>query len=130
MILDTCLLIDTIHGDPDAVRCATELETTSHKLRVSAMTMTELQVGVTRSDNALEEFTEMVEVADSKEIVPVSREIALRGGRLHGESKNRGEEVGLLDCLIAATALAYEEPVVTRNVDHFERFDGVLIHEY
>ena len=130
MILDTCLLIDIIHGDPAAVRCATELEASSHKLRVSAMTMAEVQVGVTRSDNALEEFTEMVEVADSKDIVPVSREIALRGGRLHGESQNRGEVVDLPDCLIAATALDYEEPVVTRNVDHFERFDGVLIHEY
>lgn len=130
MILDTCLLIDVQHGTPDAMRCAAELEESHHRLRVSAITMAELQTGVTRASNSLDEFSEMMQVIGTKDIVPVTRAIALRGGRLHGESQTHGERVDLMDCLIAATALDFEEPVVTRNVDHFDRFDGVLIHEY
>lgn len=92
--------------------------------------MTELQTGVTRATESIDEFTEMMSVTATKDIIPVTRAIGLRGGRLHGKLKNRGESVELDDCLIAATALDYEEPVVNRNVSHFERFEGVLIREY
>lgn len=130
MILDPTFLIDIRHGDPDALRCASTLEGSPHQLRVSAITMAELQTGVTRATESVDEFTEMMEVTATKDIVPVTRAIAHRGGRLHGELKDRGASVELDDCLIAPTALDYEESVVTPNVSHFERFDGVLIQEY
>lgn len=130
MILDTSFLLDVRHSDPDALTCAQEIEASPEQLRVSAITLAELQAGVPRAADALEEYEEIVDVTASKEIVPMTRAITLRGGRLHGELCNAGEEVGLDDCFIAATALDVEEPVVTRNVGHFERFDGVLVRGY
>jgi tRNA(fMet)-specific endonuclease VapC len=34
------------------------------------------------------------------------------------------------DTIIVATALVHEEPVLTRNVKHFERIGGVGIESY
>lgn len=44
--------------------------------------MAELQTGVTRGSDSLQEFTELLDVTASKEIIPVNREIALRGGEI------------------------------------------------
>ena len=130
MILDTSFLLDLRHGDPDAIACARTLEDSPEQVRVSAIPITELQAGVPRASVPLDEHTEVVDVTATKEIVPVTRSIALRGGRLYGEQQNEGQAVELDDCLIAATALEFEEPVVTRNVEHFERFDGLLVRDY
>ncbi|WP_331234704.1 PIN domain-containing protein [Natronorarus salvus] len=118
------------HRDAEAMACAQEIEMGPEQVRVSAITLAELQAGVPRSHEPLVEHTAIVEVTASKEVVPVTRPIALRGGRLYGELQNDGQSVGLGDCLIAATALEFEEPVVTRNTEHFERFDGLLVLEY
>ncbi|MFH5802179.1 PIN domain-containing protein [Haladaptatus sp. CMAA 1911] len=130
MILDTTFLLDLRHTDPDAVASARDLEASPEPLRVSAITLAELQAGVPRVDNSLAEYTEITDVTASKEIIPVTQSIARRGGRFYGELQNDGITVGLDDCLIAATAIEVEEPVVTRNVDHFDRIDGVLVKEY
>lgn len=130
MILDTTFLLDIRHSDADAIACARDLERSPEQLRVSAITVAELQAGVPRAGDPLEEYDRIVEVTATKEVVPVTKSIALRGGRLYGEQQNAGQTVELDDCLIAATALEFEEPVVTRNVSHFDRFDGVLVRDY
>ncbi|MEM4780462.1 MAG: PIN domain-containing protein [Halalkalicoccus sp.] len=130
MILDTAFLLDVRHGDGNAIACAREIEDSPEQVRVSAITLAELQAGVPRAGDPLDEHEAIVQVTATKEIVPVTRAIALRAGRLHGELRAAGEQVGLDDCLVAATALDVEEPVVTRNVTHFERFDGLLVREY
>jgi predicted nucleic acid-binding protein len=42
-------------------------------------------------------------------------------GHLAGERQNDGTPVGDGDVIIGATAAVLEEPVLTRNVDDFER---------
>lgn len=130
MILDTDFLVKLIHQDQGAVTCAQELELSANPLRCSALTIAELQMGVARAQESLAEYQRVVEVVKTKEIVPMTEAIAARAGRLEGELRNRGEPIGLNDCIVAATALHHEEPVVTRNVDHFDRIDGLLLREY
>jgi predicted nucleic acid-binding protein len=130
VILDTAFLLDVRHSDGDAIACARDLEQSPEQLRVSAITMAELQAGVPRAGEPLDEYDRIVKVTATKEVVPVTKSIASRGGRLYGEQQNAGQTVELDDCLIAATALEFEEPVVTRNVSHFDRFDGVLVRGY
>jgi predicted nucleic acid-binding protein len=130
VILDTAFLLDVRHSNGDAIACARDLEQSPEQLRVSAITMAELQAGVPRAGEPLDEYDRIVKVTATKEVVPVTKSIASRGGRLYGEQQNAGQTVELDDCLIAATALEFEEPVVTRNVSHFDRLDGVLVRGY
>ena len=39
-------------------------------------------------------------------VVDLSREIAIEGGRIYAELMKKGEEIELNDCLIAATSLS------------------------
>lgn len=130
MILDTSFLLDIRHGDNGAIRLASQLDSDHVYQRVSSITIAELFAGVPRSSNPDREQENIISVVLSKEVVPIDERIAQRAGRLHGELYNDGTPVEMHDCLIGATAIGFEEPVVTRNVDHFERFDDVTVREY
>lgn len=130
MILDTSFLLDLRYGDPDAISLGRELDESPHQQRVSVITIFELFTGVAQSNNASEEHDRILEVVETKDILPVDWPVATKAGRLHGELINDGNRVDVRDCIIAATALTAEERVVTRNVKHFERFDGLSIRDY
>jgi predicted nucleic acid-binding protein len=59
-------------------------------------------------------------------ILPIAESMAERWGILEGECRLRGIGFNAPDGLIAATALAHELTVVTRNVRHFAGF-GVAV---
>jgi predicted nucleic acid-binding protein len=54
--------------------------------------------------------------------IPLDSKIAERGGEL-----KRDVKVATPDALIAATALAHDLPLMTRNVRHFERVPGLTL---
>ena len=53
-----------------------------------------------------------------------------KAGKISGSLRARGREIDREDCIIGATALLNDEPVVTRNRKHFERIDGLDIETY
>lgn len=53
-----------------------------------------------------------------------------RAGRLAGELANDGTPVGDGGVIIGATALAVDEPVLTRNVEDFEQLGDVSVETY
>jgi predicted nucleic acid-binding protein len=53
-----------------------------------------------------------------------------KAGKISGKLLTRGEEIDREDCIIGATALLNDEPILTRNVDHFSRIDGLEIETY
>lgn len=63
-------------------------------------------------------------------ILPFDSRCARAWGVLVARLQLAGRTVGDLDTLIAAQALAYGMPVVTRNVKHFERTGVTLINPW
>lgn len=51
-------------------------------------------------------------------------------GRAYRHLRDNGALIGTNDLWIAATALAYDLPVLTRNVEHFTRVPGVEVQRY
>ena len=129
MLLDTTFLLDLRYGDADAVSFARELDSSATRQRISVISVFELYTGIAQSDGA-DEHERVLEVIETKDIVPVDWPVATKAGRLHGRLVTTGNQVDVRDCLIAATALTLEESVVTRNADHFERFDGLVVRDY
>lgn len=130
MLLDTPFLVDLLRGDEEAVERAAELEADLVQQRVSAMTLFELFYGVARSDQPAEEREEIEAVLASKPVVEADAAVMQRAGRLAGELAAEGVPVDDGDAVIAASALALDEPVLTRNVEHFERFEGLGVESY
>lgn len=59
-----------------------------------------------------------------------SADVSWHYGRAYRHLRDNGSLIGANDLWIAATALAYDMPVVTRNVDHFRRVPGLDVEAY
>ncbi len=129
MLLDTAFLIDLMNGDEGAVEKARELETNLVQQRLSAMTLLEVYYGAARSKQSAAEREKIENVLASKPVHPADTAVMRKAGRLSGELMNDGNAVADGDVIIGATADVLEEPVLTRNVDDFERL-GVDVDMY
>jgi tRNA(fMet)-specific endonuclease VapC len=102
----------------------------TESIGISVITVAELQHGVRRAAtdmlrNARIQFLESVEEAFP--VYPLNAEIAKLLGNLDAELAMGGEKLDLADLIIAATALALDYSVVTRNTKHFSRVQNLHI---
>lgn len=130
MLLDTAFLIDLLNGDDGAVERAQALEANLVQQRISSMTLFELYYGVGRADQSEAEREEIETVLESKPIHPADTAVMRKAGHLAGELAADGNAVADGDVIIGATAVVVDEPVLTRNVDDFERLPGVDVETY
>lgn len=130
MILDTSFVIDVLRGDSDALERHRRLEGQTDRQRLSAMSVFELFDGVERSFDSSTEREAVVDILETKSVLPADGPVMRTAGRMHGRSVGRGRPVDNRDCVIAATARAHDEPVLTRNVDDFEQFEDVEVRAY
>lgn len=63
-------------------------------------------------------------------VLPATPEVSWQFGRAFRHLRDNGNLIGANDLWIAATGLAYEMPVVTRNVEHFKRVPGLEVESY
>ena len=57
-------------------------------------------------------------------------EVSWHYGRTYRHLKDNGRLIGANDLWIAATGLAYQMSVVTKDVDHFRRVPGLEVESY
>lgn len=60
----------------------------------------------------------------------MTTEVARIGSRIRRDLRKRGEMIGDFDVLIAATAMEAGRPLVTENIHHFERIEGLMVEGY
>ena len=72
-----------------------------------------------RKKTALASWLATLRSTYAERILPIDATVATIWGRLAARAERRGEAVGVIDGLIAATALHYGYTVVTRNVTDF-----------
>lgn len=129
MLLDTAFLIDLMRGDEGAVDRARQLEADLVQQRLSAMTLFELFYGVARSNQPEPERETVESVISTKPVHPADNAVMRKAGRLAGELASDGRAVGDGGAVIAATAIAVDEPVLTRNTTEYERL-GAEVEGY
>ena len=117
MLVDTDILIDYFRGVEAAI---VFVESNIDQLTISAITVAELYQGVRdgREREALGDFISAVNV------IEVSQEIAMAAG-LYRREFRKSHNLGLADCLIAATANLNRSPLRTLNTKHFPMMEDV-----
>lgn len=130
-LLDTNVLSETIRALPNA-RVAAELRK-YHRASVfaSAVTRYELRYGASLRNDAARFWSRLErEVLPLVTWLPITQQVAQRGGRIGAGLRRKGRPCGDLDPLLAATALTHGLVLVTRNVRHFEHVPGLAIENW
>ena len=113
------------------------LETTDrHSQHVSVITLAEIQKGIEllaegKRRAQLEQWLRQdLEAWFSGRILPVDRQVAGRWASLVAQGARAGRHLPAVDSLIAATALAYDLTIVTRNTRDFEGIGVTIINPW
>jgi tRNA(fMet)-specific endonuclease VapC len=107
-------------------------ETGDDDIGMSVVTLLELAHGIARAGTPMRRQTRQRFLNELISVIPpwpVTVAIALRAGRIDGESQARGVRIPLSDLLIGATALEIEYAVATHNVRHFRLIPNLAVKE-
>lgn len=125
--LDTCAVSELIRSRPDRAFTEWFNRQDESDVYMSVFTVGELEKGVVKlpasrkKERLMRWLQEDVKERFADRLFEVDLEIATTWGRIRGEAERRGGPLPAIDGLIAATAIANDCVVVTRNVADFER---------
>ncbi len=107
-------VLDRLKGGPSA------------ELLTSVVCLTELRFGAARVPSGDKLWTRIAnELLPRVRALPFGEREAILAGNVLADLESRGESIGVEDVLIGTTAMANGLTVVTRNLKHFERIEGL-----
>jgi predicted nucleic acid-binding protein len=133
LLLDTNVLSEVTKPRPDA-RVLQWLDALDEdRSFISIVSIAEIRRGVALMDQGRKRDALAAWLADDlpqrfeHRVLLVDAPIALAWGDLMGHAKRRGRGLSSMDGLIAATAIAYQLTLATRNIKDFEDFGIELV---
>jgi predicted nucleic acid-binding protein len=131
-LLDTTFLVDHQRGEDAIARFLEDCDDRGETLVTSSINLKEIAVGKFLVEEPTPDVNDVIADFGWLEVEPFSRKHALEAARIEAELRESDEYEPELsaDILIAGVARSLDAPVVTRNTDDFEKFDGVSVKEY
>jgi len=130
VIADTNAVIRILQGDTQAIDHVATIEENHGYLHMSAVTEFELYHSIERVNNPEKRLSRIKAVVESKPTYSADSTVMRKAGRIDGRLTANGNEIGVNNTVIAATALVHEEAILTEDTDHFERVDGLTVESY
>lgn len=124
MLIDTSVIVEIDRGI-DEKKMEHLLSLSPHI--VSSATVMEISTGFFRSDRdtiMLDEFISPLTV------IPIDQKIARKAGKITADLIDEGKRIEINDLYIAATGLLHEETVLTADVEHYERIEGLEVADW
>ena len=118
-VLDTNTVIDFFRGKGRVAERL--LAVPPSEIGLPAITVYETWVGVLGSRNATKRQSQFIEFLAVIEVLPFDAATSRRAAEIRLALERRGESIGPMDTLIAATALEAGGTLVSRNVSEFGR---------
>ena len=96
-------------------------------MKISIITLMELYYGAYKSDKLSSNLAKVRTIANTFEIIPSGKESAENFGMLKASLEKTGIRLDDFDLIIASCALAHNLTLVTNNLKHFSRIEGLKI---
>ena len=123
--LDANAVIDYLRGK--GAVAANLLAASPADIGLPAVAAYEVWVGVMGSQNAARRTVLFEQLLATLRILPFDGSTSRMAAEIRHRLERKGEAIGPLDTLIAATALANGATLVTRNVREFARVPGLKV---
>lgn len=130
-LLDTNILSELIKKRPNPHVLSHLASKPAHALFTSCICVMELRFG-----SALREDFRILwqkinkEIISRVNIVPFGEKEALTAGDLLADIRKNGQNIGMEDVMIAASAITNNYIVVTANTRHFSRIRGLTVENW
>jgi predicted nucleic acid-binding protein len=135
-LLDTCVVSELIKKIPEPAVIDWVRKQDEERLYLSVITLGEIQKGIaqlaeSRRQRRLQEWLD-VELMERfrNRLLDVTPQVATLWGQIQGKERRMGRTLPVLDNLIAATALAFNAAIVTRNGADMEGSGARIINPW
>lgn len=125
--LDTSFIIDVLRGSSEAKRVLDNLAAQAEEISIAAPTLMELQTGLSLNTRGAKEAELIDQIKTSSTILPLDDKSATLAGEIEAGLILAGETLPPVDIMIAAIAIRNGEDILTKNVRHFKRIDGLAV---
>ncbi len=128
-LLDTNICIYIINKQPEQV--IHHVKTLKpHQIKLSAISLAELEYGVSKSRNREKNRTALVDFVSAFDILEFGDSDAEYYGVIRAGLEKKGQIIGPYDMQIAAQALSRDLILVTNNTKEFERIHGLKVENW
>lgn len=129
--VDTTFIIDILRNDRGALMKAIELDKEPIVFTTEA-NVYEIVSGVWQQKVNKEKALHDMEVLLGRfTVLPLEHKGSLKAGEIAGLLSKQGRMIDDVDCLVAGILLTSGcDTVITRNVRHFERIEGINVESY
>lgn len=120
LAVDTDIIIDYLRRRTEALKAAL----LHYECAMTAISLYELKAVAVRSPRQEALIEELCSVVD---VLPFDDYAAEFAADVWRTLRSEGRMIGLPDTLIAGTCLAHDLPLLTRNVEHYERVADLIV---
>lgn len=128
--LDTNFLIDLLRGDPEAQRKMSALEDGKTIIATTAMNVCELYKGAYKSERVKENTVAAEQILKNLVIYNFDSAAAKEAAKITEELRKNGQPIGAMDALVAGTAIANNETLLTRDIEHYKRIRKLRVETW
>lgn len=124
-LIETDWVVDWFRGRAAIVRRVNEL--LPEGLGLSVITLAELYVGVYYADDPERRRAELSDFLKTVTVLDIDEEICRLFGQERARLLQAGQEIARFDLLIGVTARHHGLTLLTNNLRHFKRIEGLKI---
>ncbi|MHA1451113.1 MAG: type II toxin-antitoxin system VapC family toxin [Candidatus Hodarchaeales archaeon] len=130
IIVDTDFLSHFLAARKSAIKMQRQLLTRKYMIATTVITSAEMYYGAIKRKWGERRISELRRLFTLLPVFPFTLAASLKYGEKRADLINKGEDIGFADTAIAAIALTASLPVLTANVSHFKRIEGLEIIKY
>ena len=126
-LLDTCTCISMFRNEGRVRDTLRRIGT--NNCYISEITVAELYFGLAKAEDKRRKLDDIREVQRLFRVIPAYSSFK-EYGEIRYSLEHTGQRVDQFDLLIGATALHHDLTLVTSNLKHFERMQGIKIENW
>lgn len=129
-ILDTDILIPYLRNDSKIKTKITELLEKGTILETTSINVAELYLGAYLSNKVKDNLYAVDQLISKLKILYFEGIHGKIYGKMRAELQKKGDLINELDIFIASIALDYDSKLITRNIKHFEKINGLKVEKW